>query len=317
VIFLGVVAVVALVGVVWVLPSVLTQHPRLHDPAEQHKAITDTRTGLVATLAAIGAAGGLAYTARTYRLSREGQLTDRYSKAVAQLGDEKIEIRLGGIYALERLMRDSPADQPTNMETLAAFVRQHSPPSSRPVLPARGTPPPASDHPSEDVQAVLTVLGRRGPVDDERPIDLARTNLTGARLDRANLTDADLRGATLTDADPRRATRTDAILHDGGTLTGAHLYKATLTGADLGGATLTGATLFEANLTGANLHKANLTDATLLKANLTGAHLFEANLTGAHLHEANLTDGSLTDEQLASAEGTDEITWIPPSQQTG
>jgi hypothetical protein len=30
--------------------------------------MSDTRTGLVAILAAIGAAGGLAFTARTYRL---------------------------------------------------------------------------------------------------------------------------------------------------------------------------------------------------------------------------------------------------------
>ena len=51
-------------------------------------------------MAALGAAVGLAYTARTYRLSREGQLTDRYTKAVEQLGSDKIEVRLGGLYAL-------------------------------------------------------------------------------------------------------------------------------------------------------------------------------------------------------------------------
>ncbi|WP_091219871.1 pentapeptide repeat-containing protein [Geodermatophilus siccatus] len=259
-IYLGVVAVAALVVVVWVLPSVLTRHPQLDNPAERHKAVTDTRTGLVAMLAAIGAAGGLAYTARTYRLgqenhrlsqetyrlSREGHITDRFSKAVKQLGNEKIEVRLGGIYALERLMHDNPADQPTIMETLAAFVRQHAPHSSRPVLLARGTPPPAPYHPAEDVQAVLTVLGRRHPVDGERPIDLSRTNLTGANLLGANLIGADLFGATL-----------------------------------------------------------------------TGANLYEATLTSANLYEATLTDRSLTDKQLATAENTDEISWVPPSWQSG
>src|SRR4029453_4968151 len=115
------------VATVWLLPIVLTRHPAISDPADRHKAITDTRTGLVAMLAAIGAAGGLAFTARTYRLSREGHITDRYSKAIEQLGSDKIEVRLGGIYALERLMRDSPADQPTIMEILAAYVREHAP----------------------------------------------------------------------------------------------------------------------------------------------------------------------------------------------
>jgi hypothetical protein len=200
--YLGLIVVAAIVAalvlVIWVLPSVLTEHPHIASSPDRHKAITDTRTGLVATLAAIGAAGGLAYTARTYRLSREGQITDRYSKAVEQLGDEKIEVRLGGIYALERLMHDSPDDQPTIMETLAAFVRQHAPHSSRPALPGGGAPPSVPDHPAEDVQAVLTVLGRRHPVDEERPIDLRRTNLTDADLARATLTGADLTGATLT-----------------------------------------------------------------------------------------------------------------------
>ena len=45
-----------------------------------------------------------------YRLSQEDQFTDRYSK-VEQPGDDKLEVRLGGSYALERLMADSPRDQ--------------------------------------------------------------------------------------------------------------------------------------------------------------------------------------------------------------
>jgi len=102
----------AAVVVVWPLPSLLTRHPRVVDAAARHTAITITRTGLIAILAVLGAGVGLAYTARTYRLSREGHLTDRYTKAVEQLGSDKIEVRLGGIYALERLMRDSPTDQP-------------------------------------------------------------------------------------------------------------------------------------------------------------------------------------------------------------
>src|SRR4051794_19507851 len=133
--YLGLVVVAGIVLVIWGLPSVLTEHPRIPKSADRHKAITDTRTGLVAMLAAVGAAGGLAYTARTYRLSREGHLTDRYSKAVEQLGDEKVEVRLGGVYALERLMHDSRADQPTIMEILASFVREHASHSAAPALP--------------------------------------------------------------------------------------------------------------------------------------------------------------------------------------
>jgi hypothetical protein len=126
----------AAVLVVWLLPSLLTRYPRV-DAAARHTAITATRTGLVATLAVLGAGVGLAYTARTYRLSREGHLTDRYTKAVEQLGSDKIEVRLGGIYALERLMRDSSTDQPTIVEVLAAYIRRHAPRTTpAPVAPA-------------------------------------------------------------------------------------------------------------------------------------------------------------------------------------
>lgn len=55
------------------------------------------------------------------RLAQEGQLTDRYAKAIEQLGDDRLYIRLGGIFALERLGVDSPRDHPTVVEVLSAF----------------------------------------------------------------------------------------------------------------------------------------------------------------------------------------------------
>jgi hypothetical protein len=69
----------------------------------------DAARGRLLTLGAgLFAFGALVYTARNYSLSREGQVTDRYTKAVKQLGDKKVDVRLGGIYALERIARDSP-----------------------------------------------------------------------------------------------------------------------------------------------------------------------------------------------------------------
>lgn len=141
----------------------MTRHPHLASASDWHKAISHTRTGLIALVVAAGAAGGLAYTARTHRLSREGHFTDRYSKAVEQLGDDKIEERLGGIYALGRLMADSNRDQPTILEVLAAWVRDRT--DSRKV--------PEQEQPERvpiDIQAALTVIGRRrsSPVSEER-----------------------------------------------------------------------------------------------------------------------------------------------------
>jgi hypothetical protein len=60
--------------------------------------------------------GALIYTARELSLARQGQVTDRYIKAIEQLGSDKwLDVQIGGIYALERIARDSPRDHPTIM----------------------------------------------------------------------------------------------------------------------------------------------------------------------------------------------------------
>jgi hypothetical protein len=43
----------------------------------------------------------------TQDLTRQGQITDRSTKAIAQLGDKNITVRIGGIYALEQVARIS------------------------------------------------------------------------------------------------------------------------------------------------------------------------------------------------------------------
>ena len=76
----------------------------------------------------------------------------------------------------------------------------------------RPSPTRVLDHPTVDVQAILEVLGRRQPVDNERLINLANTNLAGAVLTKANLAGVYLRRANLTDASFYQANLTRAFL---------------------------------------------------------------------------------------------------------
>src|SRR5262249_13348845 len=69
---------------------------------------------------------GLYFTYKNIKVAEEGKLTERFSKAVELLGSEKLDVRLGGIYALERIARDSLKDHWTVMEVLTAFVREQS-----------------------------------------------------------------------------------------------------------------------------------------------------------------------------------------------
>jgi hypothetical protein len=76
---------------------------------------------------------GLYFTWRTLQVTSEGQITERFTRAIDQLGkfdDERkklFEIRLGGIYALERIARESPEDYWPIMEILTAYVRHNAP----------------------------------------------------------------------------------------------------------------------------------------------------------------------------------------------
>jgi hypothetical protein len=82
---------------------------------------------------------------------------------------------------------------------------------------------PAPEKIATDVQAALTVIGRRTPVRSESPIDLS-----GAHLDGANLTEAPLNDATLTDTHLDNA----YLLH--AQLQGAYFAAASLKGAGRG-----------------------------------------------------------------------------------
>jgi hypothetical protein len=62
----------------------------------------------------ISAGIGVYWTARQVDISREGQITERFTRAVDQLGSDNLDVRLGGIHALGRIAKDSPPDQATS-----------------------------------------------------------------------------------------------------------------------------------------------------------------------------------------------------------
>jgi hypothetical protein len=70
-------------------------------------------------------------TQQTLELTRRGQITERFTQAIDQLGatevgKKNLEIRLGGIYALERTDREDEAYHWPIMEVLTTYVRRHA-----------------------------------------------------------------------------------------------------------------------------------------------------------------------------------------------
>jgi hypothetical protein len=249
-------------------------------------------------LAGTALLSGLYFTWRTLQVNREGQITDRFTRAIEQLGatyDDKsknLELRLGAIYALERIAKESEEDHWSIMEVLTAYVRQHAP--WRPEEGQQGEENAPVEKPEEysegssqvseptkvptldpDIQAIMTVIRRRTRSfrhGEPEPLDLHRTNLRRANLREANLREADLRSADL--------------------------WGAFLMGADFTSAFLTKATLRWGRLRGADLTLANLREANLTKADLRGGDLSRAR--------------GLIQAQLEEAIG-DETTALPPN----
>ena len=90
----------------------------------------------------------------TVRVAEEGQITERFTRAIDQLGSANMAIRLGGIYALERIAKDSEKDYGPVMEVLTAYVREKAPRKEN-------HEPQAAEKPPTDIQAILTVISRR------------------------------------------------------------------------------------------------------------------------------------------------------------
>jgi Pentapeptide repeats (8 copies)/Protein of unknown function (DUF2934) len=244
---------------------------------------------------------------------RQRRIVETFSKAVEQLGSDKLELRVGAIFALERLSKESPDDYWTIMEVLTAFVRERmryitimARLSQRAyfVWLQAGQPEGRSEEfwveavrserleeTPTDITAILTVIKRRSAENQQREkqnrwwFDLRRTYLRGTdlttqNLERARLREAHLEGALLREAHLEEARLTEAHL-EGARLRGAHLKEARLQGAHLEGAMLRGAHLEEARLQGARLEGAMLTEAHLEGARLRGTHLEGADLVGA------------------------------------
>jgi hypothetical protein len=141
-------------------------------------------------------------------VSQEKHKTDLFTRAIEQLGSKKLEVRLGGIYALERIARESEKDHGPIMEVLTAYVREKAPWTPEKAAEAKklsaelalGLKKPETKgvpeiKPATDIQAILTVLGRRsrtyGKGETQR-LDLRQTDLRGADLHKAQLDRANL-----------------------------------------------------------------------------------------------------------------------------
>jgi uncharacterized protein YjbI with pentapeptide repeats len=258
-------------------------------------------------------------TQRNVLVAEEKQVTERFSKAVEMLSNESIYTCLGGIYALERIAKDSAKDHWQIMEILTAFVREKArlPDDQKPFhitdyyatqedrFDEYGydysaeeewdgitrTPNESYIYPTPvDIQAVLTALGRRIRTHEngkQHRLDLSRTDLRGVVL-TGDLVEVNLEGANL------EGVKLKDVEMAGVNLTGANLELAKFEKADLQGG----------NLKDARLHWAKFISTKFCGANLIDVDFTEASFQTSDLSQADLTKANFSDAILCKATQT-------------
>lgn len=93
-------------------------------------------------------------TARQADLGRHKLVTDLFQQAVGQLRDEKLEVRLFGIYTLRQIVEDYLDYKRPVIELLSAYVRDN------PVKWGEGDPP-------VDIREIFNILGRTLEYDND------------------------------------------------------------------------------------------------------------------------------------------------------
>ncbi len=215
------------------LRNVPTVKERIELQQAQSALQNDARTPLLQGLGGLLLVAGVLATWQQVLIGREGQITERFTRAIDQLGSDKLDVRLGGLFALERIAKNSMADREPITRILEAFVRTHAPwPAGSPES-AEARPTPAVDQNlpwlrdrAPDVQVCLIVLGRRVALGDKRahlPLvdlrhsylsraQLARSELQYSNLARARMRAIHLEGSVIIHADLRQANLQGALL---------------------------------------------------------------------------------------------------------
>ena len=239
---------VALIGtaLMWQLPKWqvtglgLSVETRFDKENEARKTLAQILGGL----AIIGSFYGTVRTLETSQLqttiaseqlsmARNAQIVDHFTKAVSQLQDNRLEVRLGGIYALGGIAQESTENHWPIMEVLTAYVRRNAPFTEGPgKILRRVSKTTTVWKVPEDIRAVLTVIGKRAEGRKEGELNLSFCDLRNADFRELNLRGISLEGTRLEES----------------TFGEAHLEKAYL-----GSARLNNTVLEKTHLEGANL----------------------------------------------------------------
>ena len=232
-------------------------------------------------------------------IAQKGLLNERYQKGAEMLGSGVLSVRLGGIYALNRLAKEHPSEYHVQiMELFCAFVRNPAKKESEIEIRRREKDRHVPDL-GVDVAEVMTAIGQRSEdgIAEEGKAEGFELNFRRADLRRLSLLGGNLRGADFTGAYLMHSHFADTDLR-GANCSHGHLYMAhflicNLTDVNLSWSDLSGATLFTSVFDNTELTKTEIgTGEEISPTDPSGYISCFARLTQAQLDAAKADEGS-------------------------
>ena len=220
-----------------------SEEDKIQNKIAQKQAETAIRQSNIAFRQSRAATAQSRAANRQADIAEQGLITDRINKAVESLGkinqDNKpvLEVRIGALYALERIAQDSIADHIRIMKIICSYIRINRPFNNKMA---------ETEAITDDIREALHIIGHRDKwTEDERHLNKEKKE--NYKLD---LRHCDLHNLELFDADLSNA------LLDGSTLREAILVRVKFKSAHF----------FETNISDADIEGADMTDVTTVKA---------------------------------------------------
>jgi len=223
------------------------------------------------------------------KVTEKGQVNERFKNAIQQLGSGKVPIRLGAIYTLHHIAKDSEELRKTIFDILCSYIRETT---NEKKYKER-------DDTSMEIQSMLDLLFVNN--DERRIYEGYEANLINAYLRNANLIKSNLTNVRFFNAHL-----------EGAKLSGAHLERAGfenahLEGAILNNAHLEGAYLWYTHLEGTNLQFSHLEGSIIWFAHFEGALIDHAHLEAAHLYKVWLEGTDFQHSNIKSLQSTKNL----------
>ena len=245
---------------------------------------------------------------RQAHTAEQESITERINKAIENLaknqenGDPMLEVRLGTLYDLERIAKDSQRDHRQILEMLCGYIRLNSPVTNK----IKELKIDTKRKPRKDIQTALTIIGRHDSwLKDDAPlkteqdqrergymIDLSYCDLWGADIHNANLSYAMIQHANLN----------SASIHNTN-MTSTNFYWTDMIGAFISESNLTTTGFSYSNLSRTHItNRSNLYNTQFSSTTMNNVILSSVKTRNVILMSANLEDADIIDSDLYRAE---------------